>query len=244
MYRLSKLYGIILLFLFFLCGCGERDFSKIVVGTSADYPPFEYMDAGKIQGFDIDLMNLVAERLKLKIEYKDMQFSSLFSAINSGQLDVVISSVARTEERMANFDISISYFSDGIALVFNNNKPIKGTGELSSKKVAAQLGSTMELWFEKKFPGGKLVLVNTNNQGIESLKSNQIDAMVVNVSQANEFVRENKDLSFLLIEEDLSDLGYGIVGKKNSTLIPEINKIIKELKLSGKINELTQKWIK
>lgn len=72
----------------------------IKVGTSADYPPFEYVDAnGNKIGFDIELMEEIARRMGVKLEWVDMPFDSLIAGVQEGKIDISISAFNYTEER-------------------------------------------------------------------------------------------------------------------------------------------------
>ena len=78
----------------------------LVVGVSPDYPPFEYTEDGKIVGFDIDFMHILGEKMGKKIEIKEMEFSSLIPSLNSGKINLIISSLSKNPEREKNVSFS------------------------------------------------------------------------------------------------------------------------------------------
>jgi len=87
-----------------------KERGKIVVGTSADYPPYESIDAdGKFVGFDMDLARAIGEKLGVKVEFQDMPFDSLIAAVQEGKIDVVIAAMQATPERDETVDFSTPY---------------------------------------------------------------------------------------------------------------------------------------
>lgn len=105
-----------------------------VFSTSAEYPPFEYIENGEIKGFDIDLAKLIAKELGKEAVFDNMQFSTVLPALNSGQDDVAIATITITEERKKNFDFSIPYYFEGMAAVFDISQPVKEISQLTGKK--------------------------------------------------------------------------------------------------------------
>src|SRR5215208_4534455 len=102
------------------CGAGKpanhldaiKQAGTIKVGTSADYPPFESVDAsGNKVGFDVDLMTEVAKRLDVKLEWVDMPFDSLIAAVKENKIDASISAFNYSEERDQTIDFSDAYYT-------------------------------------------------------------------------------------------------------------------------------------
>lgn len=102
------------------CGTGEKankksgDKKVLVMATSADYPPFEYVETKKsdeIIGFDVDLAKAIAKKLGLKVQVKDMDFGGLVQSLKSGQADFVLSGMTPTEKRKKNVDFSDIYYT-------------------------------------------------------------------------------------------------------------------------------------
>lgn len=218
----------------------SRD-NLLVVGVAADYPPFEFIQNGEFKGLDIDLINLIGKSLGRKIQFKDLNYSNLFAALNAGQIDVAISTITFTEARNRNFDLSNPYHWSDIALIFKKDYPIKQISDLRDKTVGAQLGSTMEMWAIDCGQPIKLISMDVSLQLIEALKSNQLDVVVSEAAQAKEFCNSNSDLGYLVIAK--SSNGYVIALKKGSKLLPEINDALRVIQQNDKFNELKNKWL-
>ena len=238
----KQIFSLLMTIIILFNGCTNNNKEKIIFGISAEYPPFEYMQNGELQGFDIDLAKLIAKKMNKSTEFRDMQFNNLFQAINANQIDAAISMITITEEREKNFDFSIPYYFNKIATIFYKNDKIEKIDDLKNKKLTCQLGTTMEIWVKNKLPNNELVLINNNNQAIELLKNHYVNAIIIDEFQSKVLAKENENFSWTII--DNSENGSGLVFKKNSKLTNVINKIIDELKKNGEIQKLEEKWLK
>ncbi|MDR3441448.1 MAG: ABC transporter substrate-binding protein [Legionella sp.] len=219
----------------------EENKQFIHFAISAEYPPFEYNEKGDIKGFDIDLARLIAKQLGKEAIFDSMQFSGILPAINANLVDVAISTITITEARKKNFDFSKPYYFESLAAVFDQQHPIKDVQQLKGKKIAAQLGSTMELWLKKNVPDAHLLVIDNNNQAIAALKAGQVDLVLVDGAQGAVFSQKNSGLSFAIVSK--SDDGYGLVLKKNSPLTLQINQALEALEQNGELGKLKKKWL-
>lgn len=225
-----------------LSGCREqKNPREIHFATFAEYPPFEYSSHGKIEGFDIDLAKIVAEKLGKKAVFDNMQFSTILPAITSGQDDAAIATITITPDREKNFDFTTPYYFEGMATVYKTNKPASNVAQLTGKKMAAQLGSVMEIWLRKHFPAGEIIALNSNNQAIEALIAGHVDVVLMDGAQGAVYSQKHAELSYSVITK--ADSGYGIALKKGSPLTAEMNQALKTLAAQGEIKKLQLKWL-
>lgn len=240
MKKIFQLNIVLLVILLFGCGNNEKN-QPLIIGTSADYPPFEFKQGEIFKGLDIDLANLVAKELHRKIEFKNLSHDKLFAELNSKHIDLAISSISFTKEREKNFDLSNPYYFSDIALIFKKDHPIQSIAELSHKKVGVQLGTTMEGWGRELFKDIQLITMDFNNQLIESIKSGQIDTVIIEYIQAKEFCNKNKDLGYLVASK--ANHGYVIVMKKGSKLLQPVNSALEHIKSKGYFTLLEKQWL-
>ena len=173
-----------------------------------------------------------------------MDFNTIIPAIQSGRADVGVSTFSITPERSKSVQFSEPYHSSQIFLLFLKKSSVQGFTDLMNEKVGAQLGSTMEYCAKekKKTIPMDIVLLNTNPQLVEELKSGRIKAILVEEDQVDAFKKENPDLDAVAVEEKGDP--KAIVLSKESDLHAAVNKAIAQLKSSGKIDELQKKWLK
>lgn len=218
----------------------QKNSDVIRFATSGDYPPFEYYSRGDLTGFDIELARLIAKELKKEPIFSNMQFNAILPSLQHGQVDIAISSISETSERKKNFDFSDVYYQDHLAAVYHRRLPVTQAHQLQDKKIACQLGTTMDLWLKKHMPHASVMRVDQNNQAIESLKSGHIDVVVMDGAQAKSFSKQSAMLNYAFIAQ--SDEGYALAFKKQSPLLPQVNQALKNLQRSGKIDALKRKW--
>jgi polar amino acid transport system substrate-binding protein len=219
----------------------EESRKFIHFAVAAEYPPFEYNEHGEIKGFDIDLARLVAKQLGKEALFDSMQFSSILPALGANQVDAAISTFTITEQRKKNFDFSEPYYFESLAVVFDEKKPTNKVQQLTGKKIAVQLGSTMEIWLKKKVPGATALVMDNNNQAIAALKAGHVDLVLMDGAQGQVFSQKNPGLSFAIISQ--SQDGYGIALKKHSPLTYEINQALNALENNGELTKLKKKWL-
>ena len=123
---------------------------KIKVGTNAEYPPFESVDAsGKIVGFDMDLVTAIAKAAGFEVEFVNTRWDGIFVALASGEFDAVSSAATITEERKQTVNFSDPYFNAGQMIAVKQDSAIKTPDDLNGKKVGVQLGTTGDIWVSK-----------------------------------------------------------------------------------------------
>jgi polar amino acid transport system substrate-binding protein len=229
--------------------------SILVMGTSAEYPPFEFRKDSNLVGFDIDLAKEITSKLGYELKIIDMEFGAILPALQSGQVDFVMAGMTVTEERKKNVDFSEVYFQNSFALISRKKMPYFTEKDLVGKKLGVQLGSTMEKAGKLRasnVKGLKLISLGKNSILIEELKAGRLDALVMEKVQANAFSKVHGDLVYCDLPEwnKASTEGYavafskkiGSVAKKED-LQRQFNEALTQLKQEGKINQISEKWI-
>lgn len=217
---------------------------KYVVGTSADFPPFEYVENGAFVGFDVDLIKAIAEEMGFEVEIRDMSFDSLIAALVSGNLDIVISGMTITPERGEVVSFSKPYWTADQSVVVRADSDFSVTVLFGKHNIGVQTGTTGDLWVEDNLVSTKLLTGNfkryeTYTLAMTDLINKNLDAIVLDSPVAEGFakVRPVKIVSVLKTYED-----YGIaVNKNNTALLELINEGIAKLRESGKLDELNLK---
>jgi len=227
----------------FLTSCGGA--AKVRVATDATWPPFESINeqTKEIEGFDIDLLNAIAEKEKLDLEFINVGFDPLLAGIAQGQYDVAISSITITEERKKDMLFSDAYFSAGqIVTVRADNTTITGKDSLAGKKVGAQIGTTGAIEMGK-IAGVSLKTYDDIGLAFQDLMNGQIDAVVADNPLALGYVGKNPT-KLKTAGGVFTDEYYGIaVAKKNPELLAKINSGLKAVKAEGLIEQLSKKWL-
>lgn len=221
---------------------------KIVLGTSADYPPYEFHKVvdGKdtIVGFDIEIAKEIAKDLGVELLIKDMKFDGLLAALDSGNIDFVIAGMTPTEDRQKNVDFSNIYYTAVQALVVraedvNNITSLK---DLEGKKIGAQKGSIQEGIATTQISGGQIKALGKVSDIMLELKNNKVDAIVVEMPVAMAYASKNSDLIVTGIKFEEEDGGSAVAFKKGSNEFVElVNKTLERLNNDSSIEKFVTK---
>jgi polar amino acid transport system substrate-binding protein len=218
--------------------------TKIRVATDATWPPFESINeqTKQVEGFDIDIMNRIAEKEKLDIEYVNVGFDPLLAGMAQGTYDAAISSITITEERKKEMLFSDPYFAAGqIVTVRKDNTTITGKDTLTGN-VGAQIGTTGSMEVEK-IKSATLKTYDDIGLAFQDLMNGQINAVVCDNPVALEYVGKNPD-KLKTAGDIFTDENYGIaVAKGKTDLLSKINAGIKAVKSEGLIQQLSKKWL-
>lgn len=243
---------ILLLSSFLLVGCRkDADTKTIVVGTNAEFAPFEYInDDGEIDGFDIAIMKAICETMEYDVEFRNMEFKSLTASLKTNALDVVIAGMTITEERKESVDFSKSYYNASQSIIVPLDSNITSLYDLNGGKIAVQEGTTGDLLVtpdEKNDiitdKGTKVKRFKKGADAVVELKNGGVDAVVIDSSPAEKFISINSN-ELKIIKDNTSIEEYGIaVSKGNTKLLNDINEGLDKIKEDGTFDELVDEYI-
>lgn len=233
-----------------LVGCGakeedKKDTNKLVIGTSADYPPYEFLDSkNNIVGFDIMIAEEIAKDMGYELEVKNMEFDSLVAGVQSGKIDFAISGMTPTEERKESVDFSdIYYVAEHGIIVRNEDKDTyKTLDDLAGKKVGVQKGSIQVDLAKDNIKDVELKELGKVTDLMLELQNKKVDAIVVELPVAKLNVEKNKDLSLMDLSLKDENGGSAVAVKKGNTeLVEKINKTLNKLMEEKKVDEFIVK---
>ena len=250
---------------FFVTGCGAGDDEsspaevvreettspaladgKIVVASNVAYPPFEFAPREGPKGFDIDLMNEVADRTGLEVEYRNVQFDSLIRGLTSELFDAVISGMTITADRRQQVDFSDPYYNVDEALVVRSGSEIESTGDLEEKTLGVQLGTMGQAEAGDLLNAGDVKepvrTYRTIEQAFLALENEALDGVIYDLPAAQKEVEESGG-ALELVEVIPTGSQYGIAFPKESPLIEPVNEALAEIKEDGTYEEIYEKWI-
>lgn len=237
----------------FAAGCGDDDDDggstegggsagqELTVGSDIPYPPFEFGQAPNYEGFDIDVMNDIADRIGATVTYQDTSFDTIFTDLANGKFDMVISASTITADREKEVDFSDPYYEANQALVVAPDSDIATTDDLGGKTVAAQDGTTGEDYANNETDAGTVNGFPQGPEAINAVKNGQADAAVIDEPVAKDAV---ENVGGVEIAETIStgEL-YGIAFQPdNDELEEQVNGALKDMKDDGTLAELYEKY--
>lgn len=218
---------------------------KIVLGTSADYAPYEFVIVNKdgkdeIVGFDIEIAKEIAKDLGVELEIKNMDFKGLLPSLKTGQIDLIISGMTPTEERKKEIDFSNIYYRaiQSVVVRAADKDKYNSLESLTGVRVGAQSTSIQEGIAKKDIKDAKVTSLAKITELVASLKTNKIDAIVMENPVAKGHVSKSSDLAIADIKVGDEDGGSAIgVQKGQQDFVDSINKTIDRLIAEGKIDQ-------
>jgi polar amino acid transport system substrate-binding protein len=176
-----------------------KDAGKIVVGTSADYEPWEYKDADdNFVGIDMEIMREIGKRMGVEVEFQDLGFDALVTAVQEGKVDAAIAAMASTTERRESVDFSIMYYAGENIMLVAPDSDIAFTDPLKAAdyKLGTQSGTIMQYWVENNLidPGlmgtENMALYERNEQVALDLQAGRIDIAIMDVEPGKQFMAD------------------------------------------------------
>jgi polar amino acid transport system substrate-binding protein len=219
---------------------GLAEEGVIQVGSDIDFPPFEFVEDGEIKGFDIDLMEEIAGRLGLEVEWVDAGFDTLIPQLAADEFDAIVAAMTITDERAETIAFSEPYFESTQALLVGPDADIAGVDDLAGMTVGAQDGTTGEAYAADNFTDSTITSFPSYPAAFAALEANQIDAVLADLPAAAE-QEERSELVVVEIVETDEVFGIG-VQQDNDALLQAIDDTLAEMIEDGSYEEIYGRW--
>lgn len=223
---------------------------ELVVGTAASMPPLNMTTKdGQIIGMEVDLANLFAGSMGVKLTLKPMRFSELLPALEAGQVDMVLSAMTMTPGRNLKFAFVGPYFPSGKS-VLTKTKNVEAVNEIAKmdnpdKVLVALKGSTSQMFVEKLMPKAKLVLADDYDQAVGMVRNDKAVAMVADYPICMVSVYRFPDAGLVTLGKPISYEPIGVALPPNDPLLVNwVQNTLHFLERSGEMNVLVERWFK
>ncbi|WP_406156207.1 transporter substrate-binding domain-containing protein [Streptomyces sp. NBC_00882] len=220
---------------------------QLTTCTHLPYPPFQSEIDGKVQGFDVSLIDLVAKDLGVKQQILDTPFENFKTGafLNSGSCDLAAAGMTITEERKKNVDFSDPYFDATQALLVAKGSGISSLADAKAKKVklGAQAQTTGEDYV--KGQGFDPVSFESSDAVLNGLRAGQVKAVVIDYPVVQGWLKNKANADAFQVADNINTgEQYGFTVKKGNTkLLAAVNKALADAKADGTYKKLYEKWI-
>ncbi len=222
----------------------------IIVGTAADYPPFEYYDRDfQLDGLDIAIIREIGRRLGLEVEFRDMAFDGLSNALLVDQIDAAISAITITDERRQFVDFSDTYFVSVGALLAQEDAPfdtIPETDEISGLRLGVERGTVYENWAQTELLEAGVIAADDifeyerMDAAFDDLRGGRIDLVALDLQPA-EVAAESGGLK--VVAQGLNEQNFGIAIPKGAfELLARVNRTLNEMNTDGTLRTLSAQY--
>jgi polar amino acid transport system substrate-binding protein len=245
----------------FVAGCGDDDDDdggdttaaaedlgliqegQLLVGTDAPFPPFEIGQPPDITGYDIEVLNAVAENVGLDVTYQDTGFDTIFRDVANGQFDIAAAATTITPERQQKVNFSDPYYEAQQALLVPDGSDIATTADLGGATVGAQDGTTGETYANDETDAAEVRGFPEGPDAVAALQTGQVEAVIIDQPVAVDAIE--KQGGFTIAEVIPTNELYGFaMPRDNTALLDAVNGALTEVKDDGTLAELYQKYFK
>lgn len=220
----------------------------IVVGTNAEYAPFEYLDSdGNLTGFDYELLEAVGEEENLELVWRDMPFDSLVGSMEAGDIQVIAAGIGPTKERERSVDFSDVYYTGSQSIISRDGESVADFGMLSGMKVAVLEGSQSDFIASGEttdygvVENAQVIRFKNAASAVMELKNGGADAVLIDTIMAEIYCRQTDGIQFFAVPGTEEDTVF-CIEKGNAVLCDAINRGLTKVRKSGLYDELYEKY--
>jgi polar amino acid transport system substrate-binding protein len=216
-----------------------------MVGAYPANPPWENKkEDGSFEGFEVDLVHEIAERAGAEVEIQDLGFQALFAATSSGRIDMAISTITITNDRLQNQSFTQGYYDSDLALISRTDSEVSGLDSMKGQPIGAISTSTGEAWIQahqEEYGFGEYKGYNTQQELLLDTQAGRIAGAIGDIAGFQFAFKQMPTMH--VVERIKQDDTYGIMMGKDSPLLERVNAAITEIKEDGTMAELHEKWL-
>ncbi|MBC7221491.1 transporter substrate-binding domain-containing protein [Candidatus Bipolaricaulota bacterium] len=217
-----------------------------VVGLDAAFPPFTWVEGGEYRGFDVEVMRAIAELQGLRVEFRDLPWATIITALAQGKIDIIASGLSVTCERAKVVDFSLPYWEVDQAILVRKDSDLNAITAFLGTKVGAQAGTTAYMWLEDNLvaQGVKVELCayETYDMAVRDLEIGRIAAVLCDVETAVGFVEAGRNVKIVGIVKTGEQYAYAVTKGDPYSLLPRLNEGLRKLYELGIWAELVAKY--
>jgi lysine-arginine-ornithine-binding protein len=224
--------------------------SKIKIATEGVYPPFNYMEGGKLTGFDVDIANALCAKAKLDCEIVTQDWDGMIPGLLAGKYNAIVASMAITDERKQKVNFSAPYYNTPAKFMASKEAAIKDVSPaaLAGKIVGVQGSTSQSKLLEEKYPGVEVKTYTAVDDASADLAAGRVDVVFSDKVLLDAWLKKSSEGACCeLVGEDVRDpaLGAGkgvAVGKENPELLAKFDQALKEILSDGTYKAINDKY--
>jgi len=224
--------------------CKRSD--ALIIGTDATYPPFEFKsETGELAGVSIDMGKALGEYLGRPVEFRNIAFDGLITALQTRSIDIIISSMTANDERRKSLDFSAPYVTTGICLLLPKNSSIAKVDDLKQgkRRIVTKIATTGEQWSRANLPNADIMALDSDPACVLEISKGSADAWVYDQISVMNYALANPDttkalLAPIRIEEWAVGLRHG-----EDELRDKISAFIAKFRAEGSFDKVAVKYL-
>lgn len=230
--------------LFMLCTCTRSN--KLIIGMDATYPPFEFVDEkGQIVGVSVEIGREIGKALGREVEFKNISFDGLQTALLTGALDLVISSMSATPERRKAVDFSEPYVKTGLSVLLAKNSPIVQGADLhaAGRKIVTRLGTTGERWARDHLPKAEIKTLDSDTSCVMEVVNANVDAWIYDQISIMRYHAAHSEKTRALLAPLREEMWAVALPQGKPELKGKINAVLTRMRTDGSFKRLADRFM-
>jgi len=225
-------------------GEGEGLEDSYTVASDTSFVPFEFEEDGEYVGFDIDIINEIADRVGFDIELETTNFDGIIPGLQTGTFDIAIAGITITDERGEAVDFTSPYYKSGLRIgVPADNTTIESVDDLEGLTIATRLGSTSADYIDENIEGATANTYEQLDQAYLSVEGGGSDAVLYDAPNVEYYILTAGEDTLKTVGELLEAQNYGIaVSQGNEELVDAMNTALAEMIDDGTYAEIYSEW--
>lgn len=253
-YPIAILFSLILLSALAACGSDDEEASgeesggnlkdEYTVVTDTSFVPFEFKEDGEYVGFDIDLINAIADEVGFDINLETTNFDGIIPGLQTGSFDIALAGIGITDERAKKIDYSDPYYESGLRIgVAIDNDSIEDIDDLSGKKIATRLGSTSSEYIDEEIDDAEANQYEQLDQAYLAVENGSADAVLYDAPNVAYYIQTKGEDSLKMVGDLYQAEQYGIaMAKGQEDLVEAVNDALETLKEDGTYDDIYEEW--
>jgi cystine transport system permease protein len=215
------------------------------VGTEGVYAPYSFHDpsqGGQLAGYDVDVAKAVADKLGVRVEFVETSWDSIFAALEADRFDIVANEVTITDERKAKYDLSTPYsIAQGVIVTRSDDNSIHSLADLKGKRAAESPTSN---WAQTaREAGAQIESVDGFTQAISVLNDGRVDVVINDSITVLAYQAQHPEAKIKVAATIDEHPEQAFAARKDSGLLPELNKALDELRADGTLTKISDKYL-
>ncbi len=230
--------------LFTLCACSRSN--KLIIGTDATYPPFEYVDEnGQISGVDIEVGREIGKALGREVEFKNINFDGLITALRTGSIDLVLSSMTATPERRKSIDFSEPYVRTGLSILAAKDSTLQNAADLKTagRKIVVRLGTTGETWARQNLSEAKIIALDADVSCVMEVVNGNVDAWIYDQLSIMNYQAKHAEKTRALLTPLREEVWAVGLKQGNEELKAKVNEVLARMRSDGSFTKLAERFM-
>ena len=230
----------------FACSKKPEGTKPIIIGMELNFPPFEMKTpGGEPTGVSVDLAQTMAKFLGREIRIEDMPFDALIPSLKTGKIDMVISSMTRTEERAKSIDFSDPYLSTGVSILAGKNTGINSVADLDlpGRTVAVKKGTTSHIYATEHLKKARVLVFDNDGTGVLEVTQGKADAFIYDQMSIYQYYKKNPETTKAILKPFQKESWAIGIQKGNDALRADVNRFLADFKAKKGFEVLGEKYL-